>query len=83
MFILNSNKKESVAHLWLNGDTVCKLYSTSKMRKKKLKLSETTQGKKVCHMCQINNKKLKTPFVIDKEYEDDKNNYVSKFLTEG
>jgi hypothetical protein len=79
MFILNPNKRESVAHLWLNGDTVCKLYSTSKMRKKKLKLSETTQGKKVCHMCQINNKKLKVPFVLDKEYEENKDNYVVNF----
>jgi hypothetical protein len=79
MFILNPNKRQSVAHLWLYGDTVCKLYSTSKMRKKVLKLSETNQGKKVCHMCKVNNKKLKVPFMIDKKYEENKGNYVFNF----
>ena len=57
-----------VAHYWTGFDTVCKLYSTSSMRKKKYVVSKTSIGRKVCVMCQVNNKKLDKPFV-DEEYE--------------
>jgi len=65
---LVSKYKNSAAHYWTGSDTACKLYSTSSMNKKKYKTSDTSLGKKICHMCQVNNKKLLSERV-DTEYE--------------
>jgi hypothetical protein len=64
MYLLNPNKRKSVAHLWLGEDTACKLYYTSHMKKDKLQQSNNPLNKKICTMCIVNNKKLKNPFVI-------------------
>jgi len=79
MYLLR-NGNNGVAHYWNGVDTVCKMYSTSSMRKKKYKVSETNLGKKICFMCQVNNKKLLKPFV-DKEYEQAKEEFVIQLST--
>lgn len=66
---------DGTAHYWTGFDTVCKLYSTSSMKKKKYSVSETNLGRRVCVMCQVNNKKLDKPFV-DKEYQQAKEEFV-------
>lgn len=71
MYLLNPNKNKSSAHLWLDNDTVCKMYSTGGMRKKRQQLSPTHLGKPICTMCIANNKKLIHPLTVDAEYEKD------------
>jgi hypothetical protein len=45
------------------------------MKKKKYSVSETNLGRRVCVMCQVNNKKLDKPFV-DEEYQQAKEEFV-------
>jgi hypothetical protein len=73
MYLLRKNG--GVAHYWNGVDTVCKMYSTSNMRKKKYTVSATNLGRRVCSMCKVNNKKLLNKFV-DKEYEQAKEEFV-------
>lgn len=41
-----------VAHIWDGDDTRCRLYSTGGIRKKKkYRLSPSTEGRRVCEMC--------------------------------
>jgi len=51
-YLVNPNKPASRAHLWDEGDTYCKMYSTGGMRKKKYKPTDDPQGKGICLMCQ-------------------------------
>ena len=51
-YLVNLNKENSKAHIWDEGDSYCKMYSTGGMRKKRYKVFEDTQNKEVCQMCQ-------------------------------
>jgi hypothetical protein len=80
MFLLNPNKHKSSAHLWTGSNTVCKLYGTGGMNKSRQMLSTTTRGKPICTMCLSVSGKINTPvWRIDKEYEDEVNNFTVKF----
>ena len=41
----------SVAHLWDDGDTYCRMYSTGGLAKKKYVVVQSRDGKEICHMC--------------------------------
>lgn len=58
MYLLNPNKLKSSAHLWLNDDTVCRMFKSGGMRKDKQIVSESAYGKPICTMCMNNLKKL-------------------------
>lgn len=48
-----------VAHVWLGDDTACRMRSTGGItRSKRYTVSDTSGGLQVCHMCQVNSKKL-------------------------
>jgi len=51
-YLINTNKPSSRAHLWDDGDTYCKMYSTGGMRKKKYKTYDELQNHEVCLMCE-------------------------------
>ena len=51
-YLVNLNKESSKAHLWDDGDTYCKMYSTGGMRKKKYQVLENKNNREVCLMCQ-------------------------------
>lgn len=77
MFLLNPNKKHSVAHLWNGTDTACRMFSTGGMRKKRQRLSDSLLGKKICTMCLNVNKNSPRPlFYKDKEYIDSVDTFV-------
>lgn len=73
MYLLRKNG--GVAHYWNGVDTVCKMYSTGGLRKKKYTVCESTLGRKICTMCQVNNKKLLNKFE-DHEYEKNKEEFM-------
>ena len=52
-YLLPKNRdSQKKAHLWDDGDTYCKMYSTGTMRKKS-EVSETSEGRPICHMCKV------------------------------
>lgn len=77
MYLLNPKKNKSVAHLWDGNDTVCTMYSTNGLRKKKQILSETTMGKRICVMCRTVNNNSPNPLPVkDEEYDKDKEQFT-------
>ena len=50
-------KKKKVAHIWSGEDTVCTMLSTGGMSSGAKQLFESTQGRKICLMCQNNFRK--------------------------
>lgn len=69
LFLVNLKKQNSVAHLWNGTDTVCKLYSTGGMSKKKKTVSTTTHGRELCATCLSVNSRSKNPVLfVDDEY---------------
>ena len=51
-YLFNPNKPSTAAHLWDDGDTYCRMYSTGGMGKKEKRLFESPQNRRVCQMCQ-------------------------------
>ena len=51
-YLINLRKESSKAHLWDDGDTYCKMYSTGGMRKKRYQVLEDKKDRDVCVMCQ-------------------------------
>mgnify|MGYP006271415033 CR=1 FL=1 len=51
-YLVNLNKDKSRVHLWDEGDTYCKMYSTGGLRKKRYQVTEDLNNKEVCQMCQ-------------------------------
>ena len=43
--------RKSVAHLWVNGDTACTMYSTGGLTPDTYELTEDKGDKKVCELC--------------------------------
>lgn len=75
-FLISTKKKNSAAHLWTGNDTVCRLYSTGGMSKKKKTVSLTANGKPICSLCLSVNSRSKNPILFpDKEYEQNKDNF--------
>jgi hypothetical protein len=76
-FLLSIGKKKSSAHLWDGVDTVCRLYSTGGMSKKKKQVTTTTYGRPVCSLCLSVNSKRKNPMLFqDADYVKNKDEFV-------
>lgn len=79
MYLLNPNKHKSAAHLWTGSNTVCKMYGSGGMNKRRQKVSVITLGKPICTMCLAVNGRSKKPILfIDKEYEQDREEYTTQ-----
>lgn len=77
MYLLNPNKRKSTAHLWTGSNTVCRMYGSGGMNKRKQRLSATAMGKPICTMCLNVNSRSKKPILFtDKDYEQDKEQFV-------
>ena len=61
MYSMNVKNPESVAHIWVLGDTVCRMYSTNGLNKKKQQRFDSPQGRKICTLCEGVYKKQYSP----------------------
>jgi hypothetical protein len=50
-YLFNPNKEYTAAHLWDDGDTYCKMFSTGGMSKRKTQVFDDPQERRVCVMC--------------------------------
>ena len=48
---LYKNHPDAAAHLWDDGDTYCRQYSTGGLRKKRYKIHDERGDRRVCKMC--------------------------------
>ena len=53
MFLVRKGKKSKVAHIFINNDTACRMYSTGGMNKNKYKKVEHT-NLRICEICKNN-----------------------------
>jgi len=52
-YLIRLKKNKARAHLWNGSDTVCRMWSTGGLRaKKQFVVCDTSEGRKICHMCQ-------------------------------
>ena len=51
MQYLIRKKKPKCHHVFVDGDTLCRLYSTGGMKKKKYRVAESPEGLTICTMC--------------------------------
>lgn len=51
-YLINKNKKKTVAHLWDGKDTLCKMSSTGGLNKEKYIVCNKHMGVKICTMCE-------------------------------
>lgn len=52
MYLVRRNKAK-VYHVFIDGDTCCRLYSTGGMNKRKYKMVKDSNGLPMCQMCGI------------------------------
>ena len=51
MYLLNPLKNKSAAHYWDGQDTLCRMFSTGGLTKRKQKIFNDPMGKPICLMC--------------------------------
>jgi hypothetical protein len=56
-YLYNANKKNTAAHIWADGDTVCRMLSTGGMRRGAKKLFADHGTRRICAMCLAVHKK--------------------------
>lgn len=57
-YFYNKDKNSTVAHIWVDGDTACKMLSTGGIKKGKKKVQLQLDNRGVCKMCQTNFAKI-------------------------
>lgn len=51
MKYLYKKSTSGAAHIWDDGDTYCRMYSTGGLRKKKYETHDDADGRRICKMC--------------------------------
>ena len=51
-YYYNVKRKGTAAHIWVDEDTLCKMYSTGGIRQGKKELHDKLDHRRVCLMCQ-------------------------------
>lgn len=69
MYLLNPLKNKSAAHHWDGNDTLCRLFSTGGMTKRKQEISNDTMGKPICLMCSNVFRRLKMDVPTPRDYD--------------
>ena len=69
MYLLNPLKNKSAAHHWDGHDTLCRLFSTGGMTKRKQEISSDTMGKPICLMCSNVFRRSKMDVPAPKDYD--------------
>jgi hypothetical protein len=64
MYLYDPNKLKTAAHLWNDGDTVCKMLGAGGLRLGSKKILQELDGRRVCVMCQNNSLKLQFQFKL-------------------
>lgn len=57
MYLIRKVGNKQAAHLWLGDDTVCRMWSTGGLSKKRYRICATDEGRRLCRMCKINFRK--------------------------
>ena len=67
MYLLNPKKNKSAAHHWDGHDTLCRLFSTGGMTKRKQEVFDEPMGKPICLMCSnvFRRSKMDVPMLRD------------------
>jgi hypothetical protein len=51
-YLIRSKGKNKAAHYWKDGDTLCRMWSTGGIDKRRAyAVFENSQGLRICHMC--------------------------------
>lgn len=50
-YLLNPKKRNSSAHLFVDGDTVCRMLSTGGIKRERNQVFQSDMGKPICTMC--------------------------------
>lgn len=50
-YAINKKSKKSSAHLFVNGDTMCKMYSTGGLKKERMGIFGSPGNRMICTMC--------------------------------
>lgn len=53
-YLININNSSGVAHIWVDGDTVCRMHSTGGLKLKNYAFSDSVAGREVCRNCIAN-----------------------------
>ena len=61
--------KKPRAHIWINGDTLCRMFSTGGMRPDKYRLVDRTDDMVICSMCAVKEDKI-WKFLEEGNYDD-------------
>lgn len=59
MYLIKNRSNKTKAHIWTGNDTACRMWSTNGLKHEIHSVNETTLGRQICAMCQINAKKAK------------------------
>lgn len=51
MKYLYMRKLKGAAHLWDDGDTYCRMYSTGGLKQRKYEVHDSREGRRICKMC--------------------------------
>ena len=69
MYLLNPLKNKSAAHHWDGHDTLCRLFSTGGMTKRKQEIFSDTMGKPICLMCSNVFRRSKMDVPMPRDYD--------------
>lgn len=50
-YLYNAKRKGTAAHIWVGGDTACKMLSTGGIRLGKKEIHEEVDHRRICTMC--------------------------------
>jgi hypothetical protein len=50
-FLIRNEGKKSKAHIWIESDTACRMWSTEGIKKSRYSVTETRGDREICHMC--------------------------------
>jgi len=65
-YLLNPNKRKSSAHLFINGDTACRMLSTGGIKRERNQVFQSDMGRPICTMCSTTLRR-KVAAIMDKE----------------
>jgi hypothetical protein len=51
MFLIRTTGQNQKAHIWVDGDTACRMWSTGGLKKYRFAIKTDRGNHKICHMC--------------------------------
>jgi hypothetical protein len=50
-YLIRKTGKKVKAHLWINGDTLCRMWSTGGLKQSRFEIRDDRGEHEICHMC--------------------------------